>query len=69
MNVADKILLVAIGECEPGSFAEISLSTRMATDYLGLQLDDLQTRGFIHLRHGRYTLAKGVREGLLQLSA
>ena len=65
MNLSEKMLLVAISESEPISFAEISCRSQMATDFLGLKLDDLTDRGFVHLWDGRYSLAKGVRESLL----
>lgn len=65
MNLSERMLLFAISESEPARFAEISIRTRMRTDYLDLKLDDLQSRGFIKLWDGKYTLAKGVKESLL----
>ena len=66
MNTSEKMLLFAISESQPANFAEISCRTQMATDFLGLKLDDLTDRGFIHLWDGRYSLARGVKEAILQ---
>jgi predicted transcriptional regulator len=66
MNADDKRLLYAISESEPASFADISFRTRKETIFLGFKLDDLQHRGFIRLRDGKFSLAKGVKESLLQ---
>lgn len=64
MRADDRYLLCAIAEGEPCTFADISFRSKMATDFLGPRLDDLQTRGFILLHDNQYSLAKGVRDHL-----
>lgn len=66
MNVNQRRLLFAISEAQPCDFATLSVSTRMATDFLSVALDDLQDRGFVNLRDGRYRLTAGVLDHLHQ---
>jgi len=66
MNMSEKMLLFVISESEPANFAQISCHTKMATDQLNYRLDDLISRGFVRIRNSKFSLAKGVREAILQ---
>ena len=66
MNLSEKMLLFAISETQPATFAELSIRSQMATEFLSLKLDDLTDRGFIRIWNGEYSLARGVKEAILQ---
>ena len=61
----DKILLFSIREAQPCTHAEISMLARLKNPYLLMKLDDLLDRGFLLIRDSRYSLAKGVKEHLM----
>lgn len=68
MNQSEKLLLFAIGEAQPCTFAEISMLTRKPTASLLMRLDELQDRGFITRRDGKYSLVAGVKDHLVSIT-
>lgn len=64
MNVSERRLLFEL-TAGPANFAELSCRSRMGTDFLSFALDSLVSRGFVERDGDSYTLAKGVREHIL----
>ena len=65
MTTDQKRICFELSDAGVAEFSELSMRTRMDTDFLRRTLDDLVTRGFVlHDKH-LYRLADGVRQQLL----
>ena len=65
MNANQRRLLFELVTAQPATFAELSMRTCMANEFLDFALDSLVSRGFVERDGNRYRLAVGVLDFLM----